>query len=90
MKCTFVGLKMVDGVGKNGKPYAFNVACLTSDMSSFDVLKGSKGLNVHSCMVPERCNDVLNIQNLGKDIEAEFYFAGGREQIAYAALLSGK
>lgn len=86
MRGTIVGIKNVDGVGKNGKPYAFKIACITTPMGEFDVQKGAKGLNVHAVTVPDRLQDVLNASNIGKDIDAEFYFSNGRENIAYAML----
>ena len=87
MKGQIIGIKKVDGVGKNG-PYAFSIACITSPMSDFDIKKGAKGLNVHAVVVPDRLEHVLNVENIGKEILADYYFNYGKEYIAHAELVA--
>ncbi len=85
VRAKLIGIKKVDGVGKNG-PYAFSIACLTSEMADFDLRKGAKGENVHAVTVPDRCTHVLNEANIGKEVNCDFYFNNGRENVAYAEL----
>ena len=88
MNGKLIGIKHISGTSKkDGKPFSFSVACITTDMNEKDVNNGSKGLDVHTPTIPERCAGYLNESAIGKDIEVEFYYANGRENIAYCNLL---
>lgn len=87
MKMQFVGLKHIKGdSAKTGKPFDFFVACLVSPMDKRDVEKGSVGMDVHTPTVSDRFSEILSEGNLGKDVDVEFYYANGRENIGYCAL----
>lgn len=88
MKMQFVGLKHIKGdSAKTGKPFDFFVACLVSPMDDRDIEKGSVGNDVHTPTVPDRFSSLLCEGNIGKNVEVEFYYANGRENIAYCALV---
>lgn len=90
MKAKLVGIKHISGNSKkDGKAFAFDTACMTTDMPTRDVEKGAIGLDVVTPVVPERYADILCASNIGKDFEVEFYFANGRTNIGYCAV-SGK
>lgn len=86
MKVKFVGKKHISGT-KNNRTFDFDVACFSSEMSERDKQNGSSGLDVHTPAVPERYKDLLVPDNFGKDFELELYWANGRENIGYCALL---
>lgn len=85
MKVKFIGLKHISGE-KNGKQFAFNVACMTSPMGQRDADRGAVGLDVHTPSVPDRYVDLLSEGNIGKEFDVEFYYANNRENIGYCAL----
>lgn len=88
MKMQFVGIKHIVGdSSKNGKHFDFHVACLVSPMEQRDIEKGAHGMDVHTPTIPDRYKDILCEANIGKDIEAEFYYSNGRENIGYCALI---
>lgn len=88
MKAQFVGLKHISGTStKTGKEYAFDVACLVTPMSDRDAQKNAVGQDVHSPTIPDRYLNVLCKENIGKEVEVDFYFAGGRENLGYCALV---
>lgn len=91
MKTTLIGLKHIKGESKRtGKSFDMTIACLTAPMQDRDIENGSKGLDVRTPAVPDRYRDLLTDSAIGKDFEIEFYFAGGRENIGYAAPLNAK
>lgn len=91
MKGQFIGIRHVEGTSqKTGREFSFDVACITSEMSERDINRGARGIDVHTPTVSDRWKEVFSADNLGKEIEVEFYFANGRENIAYAALLPEK
>ncbi|MDE6016516.1 MAG: hypothetical protein K2H41_12615 [Acetatifactor sp.] len=66
------------------------MACITSPMDAKDTERGAKGLDVHMPTVPDRWKEVLSDANVGKEIDVEFYYANGRENVGYCALLPTK
>lgn len=84
----FVGVKCITGTSKkDGKPYSFSIACIVTDYSEKDINDFSAvGENVHSVPVPDHFTDILNLKNVGKSGEFEFYYAGRGEQLAYVRL----
>lgn len=93
MKCKFIGIKHVSGISKkDGKPFDFSTAMLTSEMSDRDKDNGSHGLDVHVVSIPDKFRDVLNEANLGADCDVDFYFtrtANGtsREILGYVQIM---
>ena len=91
MKAAFIGIKHVSGTSqKTGRDFAFDVACITSPMDARDAECGAKGLDVHMSTIPDRWKEILSDANVGKEIDVEFYYANGRENIGYCALLPTK
>lgn len=90
VNCKLVGVKHAVGVGKSGKPFDFYKACFVSDMTAAEVQQGSAGQSVHDVLVPDALLNVLNTGNVGKDFQADFYFANGNERIGYAMLVDKK
>lgn len=87
MRGQLVGIKHIKGTSaKTGKDFAFSVACISTPMSERDKENGAKGADVHTPTIPDRLVGVLCDANIGKEIEIEFYFANGREGIAYCEI----
>lgn len=86
MRAQLIGIKHIKGE-KNGKSFAFDVACLTTAMSDRDKERGAKGMDVHTPSVPDRYVEILNESNIGKEFEVDFYYANGRENLGYANLV---
>lgn len=87
MKMQFVGIKHIKGTSsRNGKPFDFYVGCLVSPMEQRDIDNGARGMDVHTPTIPDRYREILSEANIGKDVNCEFYYSNGRENIAYCEL----
>lgn len=88
MVVRFIGKKNISGVSKKtGEQYSFSIATLTSDFSMRDKDNGAIGQDVHSCTIPDRLNDIFSKENIGKEMDVDFYFTPKGENIGYAALV---
>lgn len=88
MKGQLIGIKNIKGNKKsNGEAFAFSVACISTPMSDRDKDNGSKGCDVHTPAIPDRLAAVLNDSNIGKELDIEFYYSNGRENIAYCNIV---